>query len=120
MIVVGVLGPVVLRDGDGADVPIGGGRQRRLLAALALHARSTVGRDTLAELVWGDELPADPAAVLHTYVARLRRVLPASATIDTGPRSYRLLVAARGCRHLPLLRPSRRRGHHGGSRVPPR
>ena len=39
----------------------------------------------LAELVWGDEQPADPVAALQTNVARLRRLLPEHVTIETGP-----------------------------------
>jgi predicted ATPase/DNA-binding SARP family transcriptional activator len=93
MVVVGVLGPLVLHDADGAAVPVGSGRQRRLLAALALHAGLDVDRDVLAELVWGDDQPADPVAALHTNVARLRRVLPTGAWIATGSRGYRLDMA---------------------------
>ena len=93
MTVVRELGSVLLADADGRPVAVGSGRQRRLLAALALHAGTPVDRDLLAELVWGAELPADPSAALQTNVARLRRMLPASASISTGPRSYRLDVA---------------------------
>jgi predicted ATPase/DNA-binding SARP family transcriptional activator len=94
--VVGVLGPLVLQDDGGATVRLGSGRQRRLLAALALHAGADVACDTLAELVWGDELPADPDGALQTNVARLRRLLPAPAAIGTGPRTYRLDVTPEG------------------------
>ena len=92
-VVVGVLGPLVLRRGDGATVQVGSGRQRRLLAALALHAGADVGCDALAELVWGDALPADPDGALQTHVARLRRLLPGPVAIGTGVRAYRLDVA---------------------------
>ncbi|MCX6466595.1 MAG: BTAD domain-containing putative transcriptional regulator, partial [Pseudonocardiales bacterium] len=90
---VGVLGPLVVRDAAGADVPLGSARQRRLLAALALHAGAPVGRDLLADLVWGDDPPADPAATLQTHVARLRRTLPAGVAIVTAPGGYRLDTA---------------------------
>jgi predicted ATPase/DNA-binding SARP family transcriptional activator len=90
VLLVGVLGPVVLQGADGVPVPVGSGRQRRLLAALALHPGVDVDRDLLVELVWGDEQPADPVAALHTCVARLRRVLPSPVSITTGPRGYRL------------------------------
>jgi predicted ATPase/DNA-binding SARP family transcriptional activator len=95
-VVVGVLGPLVLQRPDGAAMPVGSGRQRRLLAALALHAGAAVGCDALAELVWGDDLPADPDGALHTNVARLRRLLPAAVAIGTGPRTYRLDVLPEG------------------------
>jgi DNA-binding SARP family transcriptional activator len=90
---VGVLGPLLLRAPDGTRIPVTSGRQRRLLAALALHAGAEVGCETLAELVWGDEQPADPDAALQTNVARLRRLLPAHVTIETGARTYRLVIA---------------------------
>ena len=90
-----VLGPVGLHAADGCPVRLGSARQRRLLAALVLHLGSPVACDVLAELVWGDDLPADPDAALHTYVARLRRVLPAGLRIRTGTRAY-VLEADRG------------------------
>ena len=96
MVVVGVLGPVVLNGADGAPVPVGSGRQRRLLAALALHAGTDVDRDVLADLVWGEQQPADPVAAVQTCVARLRRALPTAVSITTGARGYRLDVAADG------------------------
>ncbi|WP_170309098.1 ATP-binding protein [Pseudonocardia hierapolitana] len=93
-VTVGVLGPLLLLASDGVRIPVASGRQRRLLAALALHAGAEVGCGTLAEIVWGDEQPADPDAALQTNVARLRRLLPAHVTIETGARSYRLVVAS--------------------------
>jgi predicted ATPase/DNA-binding SARP family transcriptional activator len=93
-VALGVLGPLLLQGPDGARIPLTSGRQRRLLAALALHAGAEVGCGTLAEIVWGDEQPADPDAALQTNVARLRRLLPTRVTIETGARSYRIVVAA--------------------------
>jgi hypothetical protein len=77
----------------------------RLRRARRLSHPSIRSRDT-PELVWGDELPADPDGALQTNVARLRRLLPAPAAIGTGPRTYRLDVtpdgvdAARFAAHL--------------------
>ena len=71
---VGVLGPVqVVRAGTPAAA--GPPKQRALLAALALHLGSPVGVDTLADLLWGDDVPGEVNASLHTYVAGLRRLL---------------------------------------------
>jgi predicted ATPase/DNA-binding SARP family transcriptional activator len=92
-VLVGVLGPLLLQASDGERIPVTSGRQRRLLAALALHAGTEVGNETLAELVWGDEQPADPDAALQTNVARLRRLLPDRVSIGTGARTYRLEIA---------------------------
>src|SRR5687768_12279235 len=67
-VAVGVLGPLLLQTADGDRIPVTSARQRRLLAALALHAGAEVGCNTLAELVWGDGQPADPDAALQTNV----------------------------------------------------
>src|SRR3954451_11220759 len=85
----GVLGPLVLRDADG-PVRLGSGRQRRLLAALAAHLNRPVDAGRLLELVWGGEVPLDPAGALQTTVARLRRMLPAGLRLVTTPEGYRL------------------------------
>lgn len=92
MAALGLLGPLELRRPDGDLVRIGSGRQRRLLSALAMHPNSAVDAAQLIELVWGDELPADPAAALQTAVARLRRLLPPGMRIATADRSYRLVI----------------------------
>ena len=101
-VLLGVLGPVVLHGSDGGPVRLGSARQRRLLAALVLHVGAPVGCDQLAELVWGEELPVDPDAALHTYVARLRRVLPAGLRIRTDARAY-VLEADRGATDVDLF-----------------
>ncbi|MBW0091779.1 winged helix-turn-helix domain-containing protein [Pseudonocardia sp. KRD-184] len=87
---VGVLGPLLVLAADAVPVPVPSGRQRRLLTALALHAGADVGVDVLADLVWGDDQPADPDGALQTNVARLRRLLPPGVRVTTGPRCYRL------------------------------
>ena len=45
-----VLGPLRVWDGDGAEVPLRGPLQRRLLAALVLGRGSVVSVDRLTEL----------------------------------------------------------------------
>jgi DNA-binding SARP family transcriptional activator len=85
----GVLGPLVLRGPDG-PVRLGSSRQRRLLAALAAHLHRPVDVGLLVELVWGTDVPADPAGALQTNVARLRRLLPAGLRLVTTPEGYRL------------------------------
>jgi predicted ATPase/DNA-binding SARP family transcriptional activator len=89
---VAVLGPLELRAADGSTVKVGSGRQRRLLAALALRRGATTAVDVLAELVWGDDAPSDPAGAVQTNVARLRRMLPDGVRIETEPGGYRLVA----------------------------
>ena len=80
-----VLGPiqVVLSSGRILEVP--SASQRRLLAVLALHARSSVRAEWLA-----DVLDVSQGA-LRTTVSRLRRVL-GDAAIQTTSTGYRLDV----------------------------
>jgi predicted ATPase/DNA-binding SARP family transcriptional activator len=85
----GVLGPLLL-EGDAGPVRIGSARQRRLLAALTAHLGRAVEVERLAELVWADDPPADPAGTVQTNVARLRRLLPAGIRLTTTPGGYRL------------------------------
>ncbi|MFG1990995.1 alpha/beta fold hydrolase [Actinoplanes sp. NPDC048988] len=83
----GVLGAVRAYAADGTPIPLGD-RQRALLAALLARAGRTVAADRLAELIWGGQLPADPAAALHSQVSRLRRALPADTRLVTESPGY--------------------------------
>jgi YVTN family beta-propeller protein len=80
----GVLGPLqVLR--SGRAVPLGGPRQRAVLALLLLEAGRVVSMDRLAEDVWAGDPPGEWANTLQTYVFHLRRALePGRARGDAG------------------------------------
>lgn len=87
-----VLGPVELTIA-GERLRIESPKQRLLLAALLVQAGRTVPAARLADAVWGDAPPADPAGALQTHVSRLRRLLRDAAGTDpitTEPRGYRL------------------------------
>ncbi|SNY73078.1 alpha/beta fold hydrolase [Paractinoplanes atraurantiacus] len=88
----GVLGAVRAYAADGTPIPLGD-RQRALLAALLARAGRTIAADRLAELIWGERLPADPAAALHSQVSRLRRALPEDTRLVTEPPGYVLRLA---------------------------
>lgn len=72
--VVSILGPLRVQRGA-VTVDITSSRQRALLGRLAVSAGTTVGRRDLIEVLWGGEQPESAVNLLHTYVARLRRVL---------------------------------------------
>lgn len=81
----GLLGPLALladaEDGAGvADVDLGPPKQRAVLAMLLLHRGRVVSVDRIAEAVWGEDLPPNPAASLHAYVSKLRRVVREAVT----------------------------------------
>jgi serine/threonine protein kinase/WD40 repeat protein len=77
----------------GAAAELGGPRQRRLLAVLAMRAGERVGTSEVIDAVWADgELPADPREALRTYASRLRRALGGPATIVVDAGTYSLSV----------------------------
>ncbi|MCV7169815.1 AAA family ATPase [Mycobacterium manitobense] len=86
-----MLGPLtVLRDGE--PRPLGGLRQRAVLAALLLNAGRDVEIDRLIDDVWHDAAPRKPVLSLRAYVANLRRILGADLGLTTGTSSYCLDV----------------------------
>src|SRR5262249_25797359 len=93
-----ILGPVeVVR--SGCVVPLGGRRQRAVLALLLLQANRVVSVDRLAEDVWGGHPPPGSVTTLQSYVFRLRRALEpdrlpgdAGAVLVTRDRGYLLRV----------------------------
>jgi predicted ATPase/DNA-binding SARP family transcriptional activator len=88
---IGILGPLLVVADDGVPVVQRSALQRLLLAVLIAGRGRTLQPDELAESLWPDALPADPAAALQSQVSRLRRQLgPASAWIETVSAGYRL------------------------------
>jgi DNA-binding SARP family transcriptional activator/class 3 adenylate cyclase len=88
-----VLGPLEVLERE-RPVELRSAKQRRLLAALLVHANSVVSSDRLADILWGDAPPADAAATLQTYVSRVRAALePGRASGD--PEAV-LVTRARG------------------------
>ena len=77
-------------------VPLRSPKLRRLLAALAVHGGSVVSADRLADVLWGDQPPANADAALHNLVSRLRAVLGGDdglAVVTRAP-GYALQAAA--------------------------
>ncbi len=70
----GILGPLEVSR-SGRAVPLGGPRQRAVLALLLLEANRVVSMDRLAEDVWGGHPPKGWVTTLQTYVFHLRRAL---------------------------------------------
>lgn len=87
--------PILLTLLDGVrwdGTPVAGERPQALLAALAGAGR-TVGTDRLVDLVWGEDVPANPAKALQVLVSRVRSVLGADVLLTDGD-GYRLALAA--------------------------
>src|SRR3954452_13987219 len=56
---------------DGRAVPLGGAKQRALLAMLALHPNAPVSVDRLVEGLWGDRAPASASKSIQIYASQL-------------------------------------------------
>jgi DNA-binding SARP family transcriptional activator len=86
-----ILGPLEVRD-NGVARPIGGSKQRAVLAILLLDAGRVVSSDRLIDLLWGEQPPPSAAASLQNFISQLRKALGTDA-VSTAPPGYRLEVA---------------------------
>ena len=57
------------------ELALGGGKQRPLLATLALEANTVLSVDMLAEGVWGERVPERYIQNIQVYVSTLRKIL---------------------------------------------
>jgi WD40 repeat protein/DNA-binding SARP family transcriptional activator len=85
-----VLGPLEVDAGDG-PIPLGGPKQRAVLANLVIRANQVVPADTLIHEVWGDEPPEKARNTLQTYVSNLRKSL-GDDRLEGRPPGYVLVV----------------------------
>ena len=69
-----VLGPLEVSGEDG-PIPLGGPKQRIVLAHLVLGAGQVVSAEQLIDALWGEDLPEDPKSALRVYVSRIRSSL---------------------------------------------
>jgi WD40 repeat protein/DNA-binding SARP family transcriptional activator/class 3 adenylate cyclase len=83
-----VLGPLEV-DAGGGPVPVGGPKQRAVLAHLLIRANELVPAETLVDGVWGDEPPEKARNIIQTYVSHLRKAL-GHDRIQTHAPGYRL------------------------------
>jgi predicted ATPase/DNA-binding SARP family transcriptional activator len=81
---IGILGPLAI-EVDGASVDLPGRREQMLLVRLALSPGVAVSVDTLADAIWGEHLPANPANALQASVSRLRKAIGREAIVTRAP-----------------------------------
>ena len=79
-------------DGD-RSLPLGGVRQRSVLAILLLHAGKTVSSDRLIDELWGERPPADAQTALQQHVSRLRKALEPHEVLLTRTPGYVVEIA---------------------------
>ena len=73
------------------SLPLGGSKQRALLADLLLHANAVVPVERLIDDLWGASPPATVAKSVQVYVSRLRKQL-GDGRLVTRPPGYVLRV----------------------------
>src|SRR5215207_9213328 len=78
-----ILGPLDARS-EGHSVPLGGPKQRAVLALLLMSANRVVSRDRLIEELWPGQAAGTADHALRLQISRLRRAL--SAAEDGGSR----------------------------------
>jgi DNA-binding SARP family transcriptional activator len=89
-----LLGPLEVVDADGRAVPLGGQKQRALLALLLLNANRVVSTDTLLDVLWDGEPPRTAGTSLQNMVSSLRKALGREHVV-TRPPGYALDVDPR-------------------------
>ena len=88
-----VLGPLEVEE-DGQALPLGGAKQRALLATLLVRANRVVSVDALLDELWGEQPPDSAANMVQGYVSRLRKVFASDGgdVIVHSPPGYVLRI----------------------------
>jgi predicted ATPase/DNA-binding SARP family transcriptional activator len=80
-------------EANGRSAPLGGLRQKAVLAFLAINANQVVPAERIAEEIWAGEPPPGVQTTLQGYVFHLRKALAGtSAAIETRRPGYLLRV----------------------------
>jgi predicted ATPase/DNA-binding SARP family transcriptional activator len=91
MVELSLLGPVrAVR--AGRELPLGGPRQRAVLALLVVEAGQVVPAGRLIEELWRGDPPPGAATTLRSYVSRLRALLAPDATLKASGGGYVLAL----------------------------
>jgi DNA-binding SARP family transcriptional activator len=85
-----LLGPLEVLS-DGRSIPIGGSKQRGVLALLLLHPNEVVSTDRLIDEIWGPRPPKSVEASLQNIIWHLRNLI-GRELIETRPPGYVLNV----------------------------
>jgi WD40 repeat protein/DNA-binding SARP family transcriptional activator/class 3 adenylate cyclase len=83
-----VLGPLEV-DAGGGPLPLGGPKQRAVLAHLLFRANELVPAETLVDELWGEEPPDKARNIIQTYISHLRKALGPDRIQSHAP-GYRL------------------------------
>jgi DNA-binding SARP family transcriptional activator len=69
-----ILGPIEVWD-NGEPLPLGGTKQRAVLAMLALNVNHVVSYDHLVDGLWGSQASERASNAVQVYISRLRKIL---------------------------------------------
>jgi len=86
-----ILGPLQVLD-EGRELPLGGAKQRAVLALLLLDPNRVVSRDRLIDELWHTDPPATAPTALQVYVSQLRKALGRDLIL-TQPPGYLIRVS---------------------------
>ena len=86
-----ILGPLQVLD-EGRELPLGGAKQRAVLALLLLDPNRVVSRDRLIDELWGASPPDTARTALQVYVSQLRKALGRDLIL-TQPPGYLIRVS---------------------------
>jgi DNA-binding SARP family transcriptional activator len=89
-----ILGPLAVVE-SGRSLPLGGARQRALLALLLTRANQVVSSDRLVDELWGERPPKAALNTIQFYVSTLRRTLAPHEVIATRPPGYLIQIEPR-------------------------
>jgi DNA-binding SARP family transcriptional activator len=78
--------------GESGLLPLGGQRQRAVLAVLLLEAGRVVSTERLVSQLWGENPPRTATPSLQNFVSTLRKQLPEGLLV-TKPPGYVLRIA---------------------------
>jgi WD40 repeat protein/DNA-binding SARP family transcriptional activator/class 3 adenylate cyclase len=87
-----VLGPLEVDAGSG-PIPLGGPKQRAVLAHLLMRANELVPTGVLIDEIWGEEPPEKARNIIQAYVSQLRKAL-GHDRIEWHAPGYRLRLDA--------------------------
>ena len=87
-----ILGPLEVAERE-LTRPLGGVKQRAVLAILLVHRGEVLSGERLIAELWGEHAPATAAKVLQAYISRLRKAVGADV-LRTRGRGYVLSPAA--------------------------
>src|SRR5712691_13145430 len=90
----GILGPLEVRRA-GEPLPLGGAKQRALLAILLLNANRVVSSDRLIDALWEEQPPETAQKALQVHVSQLRKTLGRDVLLTRAP-GY-MLQLEQGC-----------------------